>query len=289
MNALDRLPALPLIASDPYLSIWMPADTLTEAHTCHWCGLLKPLIGEALIAGKRYRFLGRTSAPALRTISQRVTPTATISVQEGAGIELTLTFRTAALPNDLDALSTPITTIDFTVRSSDGQPHAVEVQFSASDSLCYDGNVVPEMIFDAYKIDGLNIAYTGQSKQAPLSNSGDNITIDWGYLYLASAQSVFHRDHALRLNWSITATPEPQSAFALLGYDDIASINYFGTLCKAWYMRNGRTIVDALRDFSARHDALAAACIALATLSPAGTGTLAVAVVPFCNSTVVPG
>ena len=42
-----RLPAIPLIASDPYLSIWMPADTLTQTDSCHWSGPRKPLLGES--------------------------------------------------------------------------------------------------------------------------------------------------------------------------------------------------------------------------------------------------
>ena len=38
MPCIDRLPAIPLLASDPYLSIWMPADTMTQTDACHWSG-----------------------------------------------------------------------------------------------------------------------------------------------------------------------------------------------------------------------------------------------------------
>ncbi len=40
---MDRLPAVPLIVSDPYLSVWSPADRLDEADTIHWCGDSKPV------------------------------------------------------------------------------------------------------------------------------------------------------------------------------------------------------------------------------------------------------
>ena len=33
---IDRLPAIPLIASDPYFSIWMPCDNMATKDTIHW-------------------------------------------------------------------------------------------------------------------------------------------------------------------------------------------------------------------------------------------------------------
>ena len=45
MPCIDRLPAIPLLASDPYLSIWMPADTMTQTDACHWSGPAKPIRG----------------------------------------------------------------------------------------------------------------------------------------------------------------------------------------------------------------------------------------------------
>ena len=35
MPRFDRLPAIPLIASDPYFSIWSPADQIDTADTVH--------------------------------------------------------------------------------------------------------------------------------------------------------------------------------------------------------------------------------------------------------------
>ena len=41
--AMTRLPAFPLIANDPYFSIWMPSDNMATADTIHWSGPQKPV------------------------------------------------------------------------------------------------------------------------------------------------------------------------------------------------------------------------------------------------------
>ena len=49
---IDRLPAVPLIASDPYISVWMPSDSMCVSDTIHWCGPLKPIRGTMTVDGK---------------------------------------------------------------------------------------------------------------------------------------------------------------------------------------------------------------------------------------------
>ena len=263
MSQIDRLPAIPLIVNDPYFSIWMPGDALNAAAAVHWTGVPKQLRGALVVDGAEYCYLGKTSRRNMETVSLRVTPTRTESVLRGGGVELTVAFWSPALPSDLDALSTPVTFVDFSLRSADGKAHQTELRLFADETLCYDGQAAKPTAGDTYVREGLNIGYIGQVQQHVLGNCGDHVTIDWGYLYMASAQTV-KLAGGLAMAASAAVSPEaPFACYALLGYDDIAAINYFGAPCRAWYQREGRTLVDALCDFSRRHDELLAACRAM--------------------------
>lgn len=60
-----RLPSVPLITSDPYLSIWSPYDKLNEGTTRHWTDDEKSLIGAVRVDGKIYRFMGKQALESL--------------------------------------------------------------------------------------------------------------------------------------------------------------------------------------------------------------------------------
>ena len=54
-----RPPAVPLVAHDPYFSIWSMADRLTGEGVKHWTGKPNSLCALLRVDGKSYQVVGR--------------------------------------------------------------------------------------------------------------------------------------------------------------------------------------------------------------------------------------
>lgn len=258
MDKITRLPAFPLITHDPMFSIWSNADVPTAEDPIYWSGAKKKLRGVITVDGVRYRFLGRPTCKTMPLISSRVTPLSTVYTFCAAGVQLTLSFTSALLPDDLDILSTPISFISYDVICVDGQDHDITVEMWAFADFCHAGEYEPPMRLDFYSEGGLNYGYMGRLQQNILGGSGDQISCDWGYLYLASEDEIDEAPERidLMLRHRKHAVGEIHTLL-LMGYDDIASINYFGRILPAYYQRTGKTITQALREFyDRRHEIL---------------------------------
>lgn len=142
-------------------------------------------------------------------------------------------------------MSMPVTLVTLSAASLDGACHDVRITLHFSDRLCYDGEIRPEMMRDGFVLEGRTVAFCGQAVQKPLCHSGDHITIDWGYLYLTGDGETTPAEDGLQMTWQ-GMVEQDQTVRAVIAYDDIASIDYFGTLCKAWYRREGAQITDAI-------------------------------------------
>jgi hypothetical protein len=182
-----RPPAVPLIAHDPYFSVWSTADHLADNTTQHWTGKPNTLNAMVRIDGNTYRVMGRSptprgrqGSPALDQKSVQVLPTRTLYTFSGSGIDLGLTFFTPALPEDLDVLSRPLTYIEWKASSSDGRSHEVSIYFDASGDLAV--NTAEEPILSSrYVLDAQPVLRIGSRQQLVLAKRGDDLRIDWGY------------------------------------------------------------------------------------------------------------
>src|SRR5579884_2495837 len=182
-----RPPAVPLVTHDPYFSVWSMSDTLNAQQTKHWTGSVQSLSSLARIDGKLYRIIGTDprGTPALEQKRLEVLPTHTVYEFEGAGIALTLTFFTPALPDNLDVMSRPVTYISWSLRSTDQGGHKAEIYFDASAQLAV--NTMHERVeWARFRVGDVNVLRLGTQQQPILEKSGDDLRIDWGYLYVVA-------------------------------------------------------------------------------------------------------
>ena len=272
-----RPPAVPLVASDPMLSIWSEADHLNDDVTRHWTHKDMSLVSLIRVDGKTYRLMGKSpsDAPALPQTGLELTPTRSIYEFEGAGVHVTLTFMTPVLPSDLDLLTRPVTYLTWNVRVLDSMEHAVEIYDSTSSQLAV--NEQSEKVVWARETMGpLTALRVGTAEQKLLGVSGDDARIDWGYAYevasSADAKAAAGANDALTASFvqsgalpagDDTRMPravndeQPVLAFVfnlgkvgnkavatrhlMVGYDEVEMIKFFRKPLKPFWSRNGMT------------------------------------------------
>lgn len=260
-----RVPSVPLITCDPYFSVWSPSDKLTDTDTCNWTGATKRVTGIANIDGKEFAFMGKTDADILEQTDLKITATRTIYTFEGAGISLKISFMTPLLLTDLYLVSRPITYICVEVESIDGKDHNVGVKVSFDEEHTYDSEP-KKLVGGVHDMQETQTAWLGQFKQAPLSHSGDNITIDWGYLYLSVPQGQGEAEYisgdrkSLSAQLDLGIVNEPEESFILASYDDIAAINYFGSTRRAYWANEGKTITEAIEEAASEYEVIKTKC-----------------------------
>jgi hypothetical protein len=271
-----RPPAVPLVVHDPYLSIWSPADHLTDATTQHWTRREHPLVSLIRIDGKSYRLMGTEpkDSPALKQAGVQVFPTRSVYDFDDGHVHVTLTFTTPALPEDLDVLARPLTYLTWEVRSVDGAAHDIAIYDSTGALLAV--NTPDQKVEWARESMGDLIALrVGTVDQPLLQPAGDETRIDWGHAYVAApasqAKAAIGASSALLKSFVERGTlPEvidaempraandrqPCLAFAfdlgrvgvepvarhiMIGYDEIYAIKFLGQKQRPYWRRHGAT------------------------------------------------
>ncbi|RDC54513.1 DUF4965 domain-containing protein [Pedobacter chinensis] len=207
------------------------------------------------------------------------------------GVNLKVTFTSPLLLNDINLTARPISYISYAVKSNNAKAHNVDVYFSASSNIAVN---TPNQAVSAWKSKKENLAIlkAGTVEQPVLEKKGDDVRIDWGYLYIAipdqfkpvqfigtdkeslnafikskyPVQNQFQNLKSLALS-SVISFGSISSAevekYVMLGYDDIKSVEYFGEkLSPVWRKNGGQSFESQLVNASNEYVSLKSKCIA---------------------------
>jgi hypothetical protein len=202
-------------------------------------------------------------------------------------VQLTLTFTSPLLMSNLDLLSRPVSYVNFKAVATDNKAHQVQVYLGTSTNLAVN---TPVQEVRAQKGVTGNLSYlkAGTTAQPVLQKKGDDLRIDWGYLYVAAPLSakalqyitpsadavsrfrtgkmvspVSLTGKGLMLNTVLNLGAVGSSVkeqTLLLGYDDLLSVQYFGDNLKPWWKEKGATIEKELAAAAASYQQVKQQC-----------------------------
>jgi len=278
-----RAPAVPLVTCDPYFSIWSFTNQLTDSDTCHWTGARQALTSLVRIDGVTYRLMGArpSGVPALPQAHVEVSPTRTTYEFEGAGVRVRLTFMNAKLPSDLETFSRPVAYLTWELRSGDGRLHKASVYYDNTAELVVN-TTDQAVVWSHSRVENLAVMRTGTQDQPVLAKSGDDLRIDWGYLYVATPEGrgvseVIQEGEATRSRFARGESlpsqddtsmpravrdrmpaqavqfdlppigPSPVERHLTLAYDEVYSIELLHRRLRPYWRRNGIQASDLLR------------------------------------------
>lgn len=291
-----RVPAVPLIPHDPYFSVWSMSDSLFSDWSRHWTGKTNGMAVLLRVDGRPFRLMGRNprETPTGRQVSRRIAPTRTEYEFSAGGILCRLSFCSPQLPGDPDLLSWPVSYVDWQLQSEDGAAHSAEIYFDVSGEVAVN-TPDQEVTWGRYALPGLSVLRIGSREQAVLKREGDDLRIDWGYLYLVvpqadgcsvvaagadASRSTFAAKGSLPVaddlrsprpandDWPVLACSQrwgevarvPVRGGAILVYDDGFGIQYFRRNLPSYWRRGGMTIADLLQKAERERAMIEAKC-----------------------------
>ena len=199
--------------------------------------------------------------------SVNITATQTKYEFKSGGVDLSVTFTSPLLLDDLHLVSRPISYLTYKVKSNDKKAHEVDVLFNASTNIATNTSG-QEVKADVANSGPLAVLKAGTTEQPVLKKRGDDLRIDWGYMYVATPlvnkaiQYIVPQNNAVVeftkglkimrpssqtgtklslstvLKFGKVGLSEKQQ-YVMVGYDDQEAVQYFGQNLKAYWNSDG--------------------------------------------------
>ncbi|RYE27558.1 MAG: DUF4965 domain-containing protein, partial [Sphingobacteriaceae bacterium] len=200
--------------------------------------------------------------------------------------DLKVTFTSPLLMNDLKLFSRPVSYISYQVQSNDQKNHQVTIYFGASTDIA-SNKPTQEVSSQKYNTAQLNILKAGTTAQPVLQKKGDDLRIDWGYMYVAAPKSAGITQYISNSNNAVTSFmagkfvssaqqgkslmlnnvlpmgsvgKTPVEKVMMIGYDDLYSVQYFNQNLKPYWKQNGQTIENELTQAAAQYKTIITQC-----------------------------
>ena len=250
------LPAYPLFVKDPYFSLWSSGEILNESDVIFWTGEKKGVVGAIEINGMSYAFLGNPlGAAKIPQTALAVTAYTTDYCFENEWIKLTVSFVSPLPLDDRKLLSCPVCYMKYKVEKK--LDCETRVIVAINGDLCYNRRSSDRIAFrgGTMNLGDFSAAWLGLRRQAPLSHVDDCVCADWGYFYITGESVKYTQYPIAGINcmngrddvWASSYCCADEGSI-MLGFDDLVSIGYFGDYLRGYYFKDGKTIIDALRE-----------------------------------------
>ena len=236
-----RPPAIPLITSDPFFSVWSETDDLNASDTVHWTGRTVALRCTVKVGDREYGVMGRNDGiPAARQICFDMDAFSSYYTFDCGGVTVRLTFTSPVIPDDLYLVSRPVSYL-YVNADADG----VRAKVSVSEQICLDlaGEYPVKASFEGGSVT------LASEVQNVLSHDGDDQRIDWGRFYLTCKTpkgAEYGSYLADGMTFVFAEAEVGEGTLFSFAYDDVKSIEYFGDKLDAYWKTKDATITDAI-------------------------------------------
>ncbi len=253
-----------LIDIDQFRNKLKPGDNLLAIHVVNTAG------GQWLDAGLVDEEKTASPIPVAEQQSVDLNATQTLYKFKCGAVDMQLTFTSPLLLNNMDVLTRPVSYVSYKVRSNDGKPHQVKVYFGASTTIAVN-TPQQEVTTQKYATSALSVLKAGTVEQPVLQKTGDDVRIDWGYMYVAApkaervlqyitpgkdgvssfmdnrSETTAGNGKQLMLNTVIPFGVVGKVAvekYIEVAYDELYSIQYFHHNLMPWWKHDGKVTID---------------------------------------------